>query len=217
MNHSISKSLFHNFLLTLFTLLIANYAHVQNDRYNPEMFEQEGRDDWQMPGKVIEAIGLKEGDSIADIGGGSGYFSRPFAHTVGENGVVYCCDLATNLMDYLQEQAKKENITNLVTVYAATDRPMLPPNSVDHIFFCNTNHHLENRVEYYTHLKSLLKPGGQVVVVDWKNKKQKVGPGPGHTKPKSLVLKEMKEAGWQLVREENFLPYQYFLIFKPKS
>ena len=97
-------------------------------------------------------MGLKEGMSIADIGGGSGYFSRPFAKKVGPKGIVYCCDLATNLLEYLQVTALEEKLHNIITVYAAYDRPMLPPRSVDILFFCNTNHHLDNRVEYYKNL-----------------------------------------------------------------
>ncbi len=184
-------------------------------RYRPEQFEQPARAEWQKVGEVIQAIGLDTGDRIADIGGATGFFSRPFARRVGPTGVVYCCDLATNLLEFLQETARKEGLNNIVTVYAAMDRPMLPPSSVDFLFFCNTNHHLSDRVEYYRNLKPLLRPGGQVIVVDWKKIRQKVGPRPGHTVAKSVVIEEMESAGWKLFREETFLDYQYFLVFEP--
>lgn len=199
-------------------LALAQEDHASNERtYNPEQFENEGRGEWQKVDQVIEAMGIRQGSSIADIGGGSGYFSRPFAKAVGPEGVVYCCDLATNLMDYLQESSKKEGLDNIVTVYAATDRPMIPPASVDIIFFCNTNHHLGERVPYYSGLEKLLRPGGRVVVVDWKNEDQKVGPPPDHTHPRSRVIDEMDEAGWVLQEEHSFLPYQYFLIFQSQK
>lgn len=185
-------------------------------RYNPQLFERSDRARWQKVAEVVEAIGLREGHSIADIGGGTGYFSRPFARAVGPRGVVYCCDIATNLLDYLQERAKAENLNNIVTVYAALDRPMLPPASVDFIFFCNTNHHLEDRVDYYKRLLPLLRPGGQLIVIDWTKKERDVGPPRGHVVAKTTVLEEMAAAGWQLVREEHFLDYQYFLVFQPK-
>jgi arsenite methyltransferase len=190
-------------------------AAAQNERYRPEQFERKERDAYQKPEEVIAAIGLQAGQSIADIGGGSGYFTRRFAKVVGPNGVAYCCDLATNLLVYLQERAKEEHLSNLVTVYAAPDRPMLPPGSVDHIFFCDTSHHLKDRVEYYRNLKPILREGGQLVVIDWHKREQEVGPPPGHNVARETVIAELKEAGWKLVREEDFLKYQYFLIFKP--
>lgn len=207
------------FLFSLSILLLAVFLiplAAQNERYRPEQFERSERDEWQKPQEVIEAIGLKAGQSICDIGGGSGYFSRRFAKTVGPEGVVYCCDIATNLLDYLQEQAREENLNNIVTVYAALDRPMLPPKSVDHIFFCDTNHHLDNRVEYYRNLHPILREGGQLIVIDWHKREQKVGPPPGHNVARETVVEEMQQAGWQLTREiDDVLEYQYFLIFTP--
>lgn len=201
-------------LMTMTIALQAGFAQEQH-QYNPEQFERAERDEWQKPDEVIKAMGLKEGQSIADIGGGSGYFSRRFAKTVGEKGVVYTCDIATNLLEYLQAKAKEEELNNIVTVYAALDRPMLPPASLDFIFFCDTNHHLENRVEYYKGLIPLLRQGGRLVVVDWQKREQKVGPPPSHNVARETVLDEMKQAGWKLEREETFLDYQYFMIFEP--
>lgn len=194
-------------------------ANAQEDRHSfcPDQFEDESRAGWQQVDKVIEAMGLREGQSVADIGGGTGYFSRPFARVVGPRGIVYCCDIAPTLLEYLQLRAKVEELSNIVTVLAARDRPMLPPASVDHIFFCNTNHHLEDRVEYYKGLLGLLKPGGQLVVVDWKHERQKMGPPLSHTVPESTVIREMEEAGWVLIRKEKFLQYQYMLIFQPEN
>lgn len=193
---------------------LAIYAQEEEHRYNPEQFENEKRAEWQQVDRVIEAMKIKPGMRIADIGGGSGYFARPLAKAVGDEGVVYVCDLATNLMEYLQAEAKQQGLDNLVTVYAAYDRPMLPPDSVDIIFFCNTNHHLEDRVNYYKGLHKPLDEDGSIVVVDWHKREQEVGPPPSHNDSREMVIDEMKQAGWTLAREETFLAYQYFLIFK---
>lgn len=186
-------------------------------RYKPEQFESEARAEWQKVDKVVEALGLEKGACVADIGGGSGYFSRPLAKTVGREGVVYCCDIATNLMEYLQESAKKERLENIVTVFSALDRPMLPPASVDLIFLCNTNHHLDKRVAYYKGLLKNIRPGGRLAVVDWTNKERKVGPPVGHSHARAQVVEEMRQAGWELQKEHTFLDYQYFLVFEPKG
>jgi cyclopropane fatty-acyl-phospholipid synthase-like methyltransferase len=199
----------------LFTLtIILCLTTFAQERYNPEQFEKDDRAEWQQVDKVIDALKLKPGMKVADIGGGSGYFSRPIAQAVGEDGVVYVCDLATNLLEFLQEKAKEEQLNNIVTVYAAMDRPMLPAKSVDLIFFCNTNHHLENRVDYYKGLHALLREGGRIAVVDWKKKEQKVGPPPNHNDARVDMVAEFKEAGFTIAQEETFLDYQYFVIFE---
>jgi ubiquinone/menaquinone biosynthesis C-methylase UbiE len=175
-----------------------------------------GRDDWQMPDRIIRAMDVQPGQHIADIGGKDGYFTLLFAKAVGPKGVAYCCDIDAGPMKRLQDKAAKENLKNVVTVLAATDRPMLPPSSLDIIFFCNTNHHLYDRIEYYKNLIPLLCQDGKLVVVDWKAKRQDIGPPPGHSVAKKVVIDEMNKAGWTLVKEETFLPYQYFLVFKPQ-
>lgn len=208
-------------VVCVYALIGAGFGYAQEEnaerqhRYRPEQFEQESRSEWQQVDKVIRAIGLREGHTIADIGGGSGYFSRSFAKVVGPTGVVYCCDIATNLLEYLQERAKEENLHNIVTVYAAMDRPMLPLASVDILFICDTNHHLQDRVNYHQGLKKYLKPNGKLVIIDWKKQQQKVGPPPSHNLAKEEVLQELSEAGWTLIKEETFLEYQYFLIYQP--
>ncbi|RJP22367.1 MAG: methyltransferase domain-containing protein [Candidatus Omnitrophota bacterium] len=218
MKHPI-KNYFKISAIAITLILIVNSpsgaAEREGRRFNPGSFEEPARAEWQKVEEVIKAIDLREGQSIADIGGGSGYFSRPFAKAVGPTGVVYCCDIATEPLEYLQTTALEQNLLNIVTVFAAYDRPMLPPNSLDILFFCNTNHHLDNRVDYYKNLIPLLRKGGKLVVVDWKKEQQKVGPPHSHCVAKSVVIEEMKQAGWELIQEETFLPYQYFLVFEP--
>lgn len=210
------KQLVHPIAIAMMLFaLCSTVAAQEKHQYNPEQFEKSERAEWQQVEKVIEALKLKPGMRVADIGGGSGYFSRPIAQAVGEQGVVYVCDLATNLMEFLQAKAKEENLHNIVTVLAAMDRPMLPPKSVDLIFFCDTNHHLSNRVEYYKGLHSLLRKDGRIAVVDWKKKDQKVGPPASHNHAKEDMITEMKEAGFSAAREETFLDYQYFVFFEP--
>ena len=179
------------------------------------VFARPPRDEWQKVDQVIKALDLKQGHSIADIGGKDGYFSIPFAKALGPTGVVYCCDIDAEPMKKLQDKAKAAGLENIVTVLAAEDRPMLPPGSLDIVFFCNTNHHLADRVSYYKGLVSLLRPGGILVVIDWNMKERPVGPPPGHAMLKKVVIDEMKQAGWVLKNEETLLPYQYFLIFQP--
>ena len=171
------------------------------------------RSEWQKVDEVIRAMDLKKGDVIADIGCGSGYFSRPFARSVGSEGIVYCCDLESGLLDYVQQKAKEMELHNIVTVYAAKDRPMLPPNSVDYIFSCNVHHYLENPVAYYRNLKSILKPNGKLIIIVW----NKILADDRKTDfyLHDPVINCLKKAGWQLIKEDQeILDRQLFLFFQ---
>lgn len=185
-------------------------------RLRPEIFERPERAEWQKPDEVVKRVGVKPGQVVADIGAGSGYFSRRFARVVGPAGYVFACDIDENMLRYIQNRCREEDIRNIVTVLAAPWSPMLPPNSVDVIFLCDTNHHIEQRVDYYRRLKSVLKPGGRIVIVDFFKRELPVGPPPSHKLAREIVLKEMEEAGYRvLVDDTEFLPYQYYLEFTP--
>ena len=181
----------------------------------PEMFERPNRHQWQKPELVIKHMGVRPGQVIADIGAGSGYFTRRFAKAVGNSGIVYACDVDEKMLRYIQNDCKKRAIHNVVTVLAAQWSPMLPPRSVDIVFLCNTNHHIKDRVTYYRNLKKVFKPGGKLVIVDL-FKHKKFGPPPEHKLAREVVLKELAEAGYKLIEDNvELLPNQYYLVFEP--
>src|SRR5713226_6852319 len=92
--------------------------------------ERPERDAWQKPDEVVKALELKNGDVVADIGAGTGYFARRFARAVAPDGKVYAVDIAADILGYLKERADKENLHNIVTVVSRADDPMLPANAV---------------------------------------------------------------------------------------
>ncbi len=178
-------------------------------------YEDPERAEWQKVEDIIAYMSVKEGDRIADIGGGTGYFTRPFAKHVGPSGIVYCCDINEGLLEYAQKKAKEEGLNNIVTVYAAPDRPMLAPQSVDLLFFCNVHHHLDDPAQYYRDMKPLLKPGGSAIIVIWK---KILNEDRSERYLYKDVLESMKSAGWRLIRENRTLvEKQEILIFQPKS
>jgi arsenite methyltransferase len=176
----------------------AEYARILNDP---------AREAWQKPHEVVMALNLKAGDAIADIGAGSGYFARRFAHHAAK---VYAVDIDGQLL----EMAAKDAPQNLVTILAAPDDPKLPPSSVDVIFFCDVLHHIENRPAYYQKLKAALKPGGRIVNIDFYTKDLPVGPPAAMKLSEEQVAAELKAAGFRLARKHEILPYQYFLEFE---
>jgi arsenite methyltransferase len=178
------------------------------------MLENPQRDAEQKPDEVIKTLNLKRGASIADIGAGSGYFAFRFARQVGANGRIYAVDINPDMILYMNRHIREAKIKNVTTVLSDPDDPLLMNNSVDLFFVCNTWHHVQNRARYLQLMKKILRPGGRIVVLDYKKEQLPVGPPPEMKMAREEVLKEMQAAGYKLAAEHSFLPYQYFLEFK---
>lgn len=176
--------------------------------------ERPQRDAWMKPDEVVKALELKNGEVVADIGAGSGYFSRRFARAVAPDGKVYAVDIASDILAYLKERAEKENLRDLVTVVSRPDDPMLSANSVDLAFFCDTTHHIENRVHFYRALFPAIKEHSRMAIIDYPPDSPHAPHKPDQLVPRSQVISEAEEAGFKYVKEFKFLPYNYFLIFE---
>lgn len=172
-----------------------------------------GRDDWQKPAEVVKSINLKPGDVIVDIGAGDGYFTRRFALAVSPGGQALGLEVSSSRVESMREDAEKLGLDNYKAVLVETDDPGLEPGSVDVVFLCNAYHHLQNRVDYFKTTSRGLKKNGRVVIVDFYNKRMDVGPPPSHTLAKEVVLEEMTAAGYTLLKDKDFLSYQYYLEF----
>jgi arsenite methyltransferase len=185
-----------------------------------ETLERPDRDHDQKPDDVIKALDLNEYMTIADIGAGSGYFTRKFVWAVQDKGLVYAVDIEPEMLKYNEEM-----IEHLHTPYNAKflltkpDDPMLPPSSVDLDFLCNTYHHLDRRPDYFSRLRGALKPGGRVTIIDFYHDERsgKLGFPKEHLVPRDTVIEEMTAAGFKQIKEHTFLARQYFLEFSADS
>jgi len=176
-------------------------------------FESPERERRQKPDEVVAALKLEPSARVADIGAGTGYFTRRFAKASGA-GTVFAVDLEPNMLRYIARRARTEGQKNIVTVLALPDSPMLPPGSVDLIFICNTIHHIENRAAYYPILRESLAPGGRLVIVDFrKDAELEEGPPPEMRLDRMEMEGELSKAGFRLAEEHDFLPDQYFVVF----
>jgi arsenite methyltransferase len=180
------------------------------------MLENPQRDLEQKPEEVIAAMNLKEGETVADIGAGSGYFSFRFARKVGDNGRVYAVDINSDMILHMNRRIRDMKLKNVVTVLSDPNDPLLADASIDRFFICNTWHHVGDRNQYMALMKKMLKPGGQVVVLDYKKEQLPVGPPPEMKMAREEVIREMESGGFKLGKEHTFLPYQYFLVFVPR-
>jgi ubiquinone/menaquinone biosynthesis C-methylase UbiE len=171
------------------------------------------RDAYQKPDEVMKALALRPGEVVADIGSGSGYFALRFARAVGDSGRVYAVDVSPDMIRHLNRRLRDAGVRNVVPVLCEPDDPLLPDASVDRFVIVNTWHHIEDRPAYLALLKRMLKPGGQVVHIDFQKKHLPVGPPVAMKIAREELVQQMEAAGFKLSAEHTVLPYQYFLVF----
>ncbi|HEY7544457.1 MAG TPA: methyltransferase domain-containing protein [Blastocatellia bacterium] len=175
-------------------------------------FESDDRDRRQKPDEVIKALDLKAGQTIVDLGAGSGYFTWRFAKAVGPEGKAIALEIDSNLVEKLKSDASRKGLANYEARLVPTDDPQLAPGSVDVIFLCDTYHHINNRVQYFRKARQSLRQGGRLVILDMVRTQK----NPDHSVVREEVIEELQQAGYRLTKEFDFLlPRQYFLTFEP--
>ncbi len=178
-----------------------------------QVFDDPARDAWQKPDEVLKALALPPDAIVADIGAGTGYFSVRLAAQL-PRGHVYAADVELSMVRHLAERAARENLRNLIPVHAQVDTPGLPTRA-DVVLLVDTYHHLEGRERYFRGLRELLTPSGRVAIIDFRADSP-IGP-PKHLRmAPAQVEAEMKAAGYVVAARHDFLPRQYFLVFRPE-
>lgn len=203
-----SSKIFRFFLAAI--LLLAGCAQLKQCAY-----QGVNRDEWQQPQKVIAALNIKPGEVIADLGSGGGYFTFKLAQAAGPTGKVYAVDIDSDMVELVGKRVKDEAVSNVETVFAKADDPMLPKDGVDLIFTSNTYHHIDNRIAYFSNLRKYLRPGGKVAIIDF-DRRAWIEGLLRHYTPSEFIRSEMDQAGYTLQQEPNFLDRQSFLIFTVK-
>lgn len=191
--------------------------HMEHRFDDPEgmakRFDDPARDAWQMPDRVVAALDLKPGQSVADIGAGTGYFSMRLAKSAARPK-VYAVDIEPAMVAYLKQRAAKDGLPNVEAVQGGTESPNLPA-PVDVVLIVDTYHHIGDRVAYFRKLRGSLKPGGRVAIVDFKPDSPEGPPAEFRFSPQKFQT-EMAEAGYRMVKQYEFLPRQNFLLFAAK-
>jgi predicted methyltransferase len=177
------------------------------------VFDDPARDAWQKPHEVIQALGLKPDAVVADVGAGTGYFSARLANML-PRGRVYAVDVEPEMVKYLGERAQRDGLKNMTAVAAAPDDPRLPAR-VDLVLLVDVYHHIDARERYFGRLRESLKPGGRVAIIDFRLNSPDGPPKEARISPER-VKSELESAGYALAAEHDFLPNQYFLVFRPR-
>ena len=181
-----------------------------------DRFERESREIFVQRLRIADAVALRPGDRVADVGCGTGLFEPLFSLAVGPAGRVIAVDLAPLFLDHVRERAREEALWN-VTTHLCDDRSTrLPATSVDVVFLCDTYHHFEHPQETLASIHAALVPGGRLVVIDF-HKIAGVSSEfvMGHVRADEATVRgEIKAAGFEPVRREEFLKENWFTEFR---
>ena len=177
-------------------------------------FDDPARDAWQMPNRVIEALALRPGQIVADIGAGTGYFSTRLARAA-TRPMVFAVDIEPAMVGYLTKRAATEGLSNVRAVQASADSPNLPE-PVDVVLVVDTFHHIGNRAAYFAGVRKGLRPGGRVAIIDFRKDAPGEGP-PAHFRfTPEQISADMAGAGFVLDASHDFLPRQHFLVYRAR-
>lgn len=179
-------------------------------------FETESREIFVQRKDIVAACKLKEGMVVADVGAGTGLFTRVFAKEVGAKGKVYAVDIARRFIEHIEKTCKEADITNVTGVVCTADSVRLPARSIDVAFLCDVYHHFEFPFRTMASIHEALRPGGRVIVIDfhriegksreWVLKHVRAG--------QETVVKEIESCGFKKVDEKKLLKENYFVVFE---
>jgi ubiquinone/menaquinone biosynthesis C-methylase UbiE len=182
------------------------------------IFERDGREIWDRREEILRSLRLRNGQQVADVGSGTGFFSLMMAKAVGPTGRIYAVDIARNFVDATLQRAAAEGLQNIVGVVNDQRSVNLPPNSVDLVFISDTYHHFEFPQSTLKSIHSALKDHGEMVVIDFKRI-----PGEssawvvGHVRAgEQQTIAEIEAVGFSLIEQLDFMRSQYFLRFRKR-
>ncbi len=207
--------------LTLFciTALFINPIHIYSQE-RPAFWSKEWEEQvesFQPSDKIMDAIGIIPGMTVAEIGAGNGRFAVRVAKRVGEAGRVYANDIDQKALEFMRERCLRENITNMTIVEGTDSDSRLPDGIMDMVVLINTLHCVEKtaRPLFLKNIVRLLKPDGILAIIDL-NKERLIELKEPHWMaiPKETILSEIKEARFKLVAEHTFLEYDHILLFR---
>jgi ubiquinone/menaquinone biosynthesis C-methylase UbiE len=176
------------------------------------------REDEEHPTKVIDALELKGGEVVADLGAGSGYFTFKLAPKVGEKGKVLAVDIQDEMIAELKKRIEKNKVANVETVQCTESDPKLPEEGVDIVLMVDVYHEIAFPYEVMAAIRKALKPGGRMVFVEYRKEDPKVPIKEIHKMSIEQLKKEMAVVGLEHLKTVDTLPRQHIAIFvKPKK
>lgn len=178
--------------------------------------ERAEREVEEAPSKALEALDLKPGMVVADIGAGSGYYASRMATRVGPTGRVYATDIQQGMIDLLERRIRAEGLGNVTTVLGAMDDPKLPANAIDLAIMVDVYHELQQPQIFLQRLKATFKPGGRLVLVEFRKEDPTVPILEVHKMSVAEVKRELEAEGYVIERVIDVLPWQHIIVLTVK-
>lgn len=171
------------------------------------------RDTEEEPDRAIDVLKLAKGSTVADIGAGSGYMTVKLAKKVGPQGKVYANDVQPAMLDLLSRRMARAKLANVVPVLGSVDDPKLPPDAIDLALMVDVYHELSEPQAMLRHLRDALKPGGRLVLLEYRKEDPDIPIRPEHKMTVAEARMEVEAEGFRLTRTNEDLPRQHILIF----
>lgn len=178
--------------------------------------ERDEREREEAPSKAIEALDLKAGMVIADIGAGSGYYTSRMSKRVGSAGRIYATDIQPGMIALLDRRVASEGLTNVTTILGAMDDPKLPPASIDLAIMVDVYHELQEPQAFLQRLKGAFKPDGRLVLLEFRKEDPNIPILEVHKMSVAEVKAELEAEGFALERVINVLPWQHIIVLRAK-
>ncbi len=181
-----------------------------------EDYGEQSTNERQPPDKVMDAVGIKPGMVIGEVGAGRGRYTIHLARRVGPGGIIYANDINAGSLAYLRERCRRSGLNNVTTILGEVDDPLFPNAALDMVFMVLAYHHLADPTGLFRNLIPSLKPGATVVVLDPDPVKDRDRRGNESTS-EDEIREETEPAGFELVRTETFLERDNLFILRVKT
>jgi ubiquinone/menaquinone biosynthesis C-methylase UbiE len=179
-----------------------------------DWLERSEREIEELPETALDAIGIRPGMQIADVGAGSGYFTSRLSRRVGPEGKVYAVEVQPEMMAILRRRVTKEKLTNVVTVRGSEADPHLPPKSVDLILMVDVYHEFSQPRSMLRRMFEALKPDGRLVLLEYRKEDPHIPIRSEHKMSVAEAKAEVEAEGYKLEKVLNDLPRQHILVFR---
>ena len=176
--------------------------------YRPERVESE------KPETLLDLLGIKEGDVVADIGAGAGFFSLRAAARVGRTGKVLAVDVQPEMIAGLTMMMKKFGYDNIVPILGSVDDPRLPADSVDHVLLVIAYHEFSQPIEMMRHIRAAMKRNAQLLVVEYKAEDPDSRVQRRHRMSEADIMREIPAMGFTRDRRIDIVPSQHVFVFR---
>lgn len=175
------------------------------------------RESEEQPSRAIDALRLKRGMIVADVGAGSGYYTVRLARAVGRTGRVYATDLQPGMLELIRARVEREKLDNVTLIQGTAGNPMLPAAAFDMILMVDVYHELSGPQAFIARLKESLKPDGRLVLIEFRGEDRNVPILPLHKMTVAQIRQELAADGFAIERVLDVLPWQHVVILKAEG